>query len=208
MAARSSLLVVQRCFAHEFACQLGEERDLVPAAALEEPAWSCLLRWYPLFASAALLLYIMAIVALHIWVAYILGSGASKPSLGNRVGVLEAAEKCMSNPSAPECQLPEVSATTWHNALRLMLHIVFDLPFPVGLLHTWLSSKELQIVGLVKRVSGRFLNNGSEIGEDSFMVKTWFGTFSRPWFSFAVALGIGCLVGLGGCFGCVLLHVG
>ncbi|QRV98906.1 hypothetical protein RhiJN_26925 [Ceratobasidium sp. AG-Ba] len=204
VAARSSLLAIQRCFAHEFACQLGEERDLVPAVALEEPAWSCLLRWYPLFASAALMLYVMAIVALHIWVAYILDSGISKPSLRNRVGVLEAAEKCMSNPSAPECQLPGVSATTWHSALRLMLHIVFDLPFPVGLLHTWLSSKELQIVGLVKRVSGRFLNDGSEAGDDGLMVKTWLGTFSRPWFNFVVALGVGSMVGLALFFGILL----
>lgn len=206
VAARTSLLVVQRCFAHEFACQLGEERDLVSASALEEPAWSCLLRWYPLFASIALLLYTITIVALHIWVAHILNAGSDKPALGSRVGVLEAAERCMSNPSAPECQLPPGSAATWHNALRLMLHVVFDLPFPVGLLHTWLSAKEWQIVGMVNRISARFLNSESEIGGDGILVKTWFGTFSRPWFNFVVALGVGCTVGLALFFGILFGH--
>ncbi|KAG8766469.1 hypothetical protein FRC12_006865 [Ceratobasidium sp. 428] len=206
MTARSSLLAIQRCFAHEFACQLGEERELVSGSALEEPAWSCLLRWYLPFASIALLLYTFAVVGVHVWVAYILSSGASKPSLGNRVGVLEAAEKCMSNPSAPECALMESSTAVWRSALRLMLHLVLDLPFPVGLLHTWLSWKELQIVALVRKISGRFLNDGSDVGDDNMLVKTWIGTFARPWFNFTVSIGVGCLVGLALFFGILLGH--
>ncbi|KAG8685746.1 hypothetical protein FRC09_014553, partial [Ceratobasidium sp. 395] len=206
MTARSSLLAIQRCFAHEFACQLGEERELVSGSALEEPAWSCLLRWYLPFASIALLLYTFAVVGVHVWVAYILSSGASKPSLGNRVGVLEAAEKCMSNPSAPECALMESSTAVWGSALRLMLHLVLDLPFPVGLLHTWLSWKELQIVALVRKISGRFLNDGSDVGDDNMLVKTWIGTFARPWFNFTVSIGVGCLVGLALFFGILLGH--
>ncbi|KAG8711618.1 hypothetical protein FRC08_015676 [Ceratobasidium sp. 394] len=206
VTARSSLLAIQRCFVHEFACQLGDERELIPVSALEEPAWSCLLRWYLLFTSIALLLYAIAVVGIHIWFAYILSSSTDKPSLANRVGVLEAAEKCMANPSAPECVLSEDPTAVWRNALRLMLHIVLDLPFPVGLLHTWLSSKELQIVGLVNRVSARFLNDGSEVGDDSMMVKTWIGTFSRPWFNFAVSAGFGCLVALALFSGILLGH--
>ncbi|KAG9119696.1 hypothetical protein FRC07_005146, partial [Ceratobasidium sp. 392] len=206
LTARSSLLVVQRCFVHEFACQLGEERELVPASALEEPAWSCLLRWYLPFAAIALLLYAVAVVGIHIWVAYILSTNTNKPGLGSRVGVLEAAEKCMLNPSAPECALPKGSTAVWRNALRLMLHLVLDLPFPVGLLHTWLSAKELQIAALVKKVSGRFLNDGSDVGDDNMMVKTWFGTFSRPWLNFIVSVGVGCLVCLALFFGILLGH--
>ncbi|KAG8743293.1 hypothetical protein FRC10_012256 [Ceratobasidium sp. 414] len=205
VTARSSLLAIQRCFIHEFACQLGEERELVPVSALEEPAWSCLLRWYLPFTSIALVLYAIAVVGIHIWVASILSSNTGKPSLANRVGVLEAAEKCMSNLSAPECVLSEDSAV-WRNALRLMLHIMLDLPFPVGLLHAWLSAKELQIVGLVRRVSARFLNDGSDVGDDGTTVKTWIGTFSRPWFNFAVSVGVGCLVGLALFFGILLGH--
>lgn len=207
VTARSSLLVVQRCFPHDFACQLGEERELVSASALEEPSWSSLLRWYLPFASIALSLYTIAVVALHIWVAHLLSSGnASRPSLGNRVGVLEAAEKCMIDPTAPECARPEMAAAVWQNGLRLMLHLMLDLPFPVGLLHTWLMSKEMQMGGLVKRVSSRFLNNGVDVSDDSMMVKTAAGSFSRPWFNFVVWMCLGCLVGLALFIGILLGH--
>jgi hypothetical protein len=70
----------------------------------------------------------------------------------------------MLDPTAPECALPEGSAVVWHNALRLMLHVMLDLPFPVGLVHTWLMSTEMQMAGLARRISGRFLGDGSDIG--------------------------------------------
>ncbi|KAF8607325.1 hypothetical protein BDV93DRAFT_520196 [Ceratobasidium sp. AG-I] len=198
VTARSSLLVIQRCFPHDFACQLGEERELVPASALEEPSWASLLRWYLPFTFIALSLYAIAVVALHIWVAHLLGSSkTSKHSIGNRVGVLEAAEKCMLDQTAPECAHSDMSAAVWQNGLRLMLHLMLDLPFPVGLLHTWLMSTEMRMGGLVRRVSSRFLDEGVDVSDDSMMVKTAIGSFSRPWFNFVVWTCLGCLVGSG-----------
>ncbi|ELU39633.1 hypothetical protein AG1IA_06337 [Rhizoctonia solani AG-1 IA] len=158
VTSRSTLLVIYNCFPHDFACSLGEEEELVPASMLEEPAWASLLRWYFPFTAIALVLYFLAVIVVHVWVGRLLASPR-----GNRV--LDAAQRCMRDPTAPECELLNVHDPAWKSALRLMLHLVLDLPFPVGLLHTWLSSLELSMGTLVKRVSTRYLNESFESGE-------------------------------------------
>ncbi|GAB1520310.1 hypothetical protein RhiTH_003384 [Rhizoctonia solani] len=199
VTSRSTLLVIYNCFPHDFACSLGEEEELVPASMLEEPAWASLLRWYFPFTAIALVLYVLAVIVVHVWVGRLLASPR-----GNRV--LDAAQRCMRDPTAPECELLNVHDPPWKSALRLMLHLVLDLPFPVGLLHTWLSSLELSMGTLVKRVSTRYLNESFESGENERTVKTWLGTFSRPWFNFIVGSCLGCVAGLALFLGILLGH--
>ncbi|CEL54911.1 hypothetical protein RSOLAG1IB_07403 [Rhizoctonia solani AG-1 IB] len=199
VTCRSTLLAIHNCFPHDFACSLGEERDLVPASMLEEPAWASLLRWYFPFTAVALVFYILAVIVIHVWVGRLLASPR-----GNRV--LDLAQKCMRDPTAAECELLNVHDPVWRSALRLVLHLVLDLPFPVGLLHTWLSSLELGMGALVKRVSARYLNEMFEPREDETTVKTWFGTFSRPWFNFITGSCLGCVAGLALFLGILLGH--
>ncbi|CAE6337885.1 unnamed protein product [Rhizoctonia solani] len=189
VTCRSTLLVIHNCFPHDFACSLGEERELVSASMLEEPAWASLFRWYFPFATVALVIYVLAVVVVHVWVGRLLASPR-----GNRV--LDAAQKCMRDPTASECELLNVDDPVWKSALRLVLHLILDLPFPVGLLHTWLSSLELGMGALVKRVPARYLNETFEPSKDGTTVKTWFGTFSRPWFNFITGSSLGCVAGL------------
>ncbi|KAJ1301110.1 hypothetical protein OPQ81_003526 [Rhizoctonia solani] len=199
VTCRSTLGIVYNCFPHDFACSLGEEHELVPASMLEEPVWATLLRWYFPFATIATVLYAIAVIAIHVWVARLLD-----PPQGGRV--LDVAPKCMRDPTAPECVIIGVVEPVWKSALRLVLHIVLDLPFPVGFLHTWLASLELGMDGLVKRVTARYLNQTFEVGDDKTTVKTWLGTFSRPWFNFIVASCLGCIAGLALFLGILLGH--
>ncbi|CAE6433745.1 unnamed protein product [Rhizoctonia solani] len=199
VTCRSTLGVIYHCFPHDFACSLGEERELVPASTLEEPAWASLLRWYFPFTAVALVLYAIAVIAIHVWVGRLVGS----PQRGN---VLEVAPKCMRDPTAPECDIISVVDPVWKSALRLVLHLALDLPFPLGLLHTWLASLELGMDGLMKRVTARYLNQEFESSEDKTIVKTWLGTFSRPWFNFVAGSCLGCVTGLALFLGILLGH--
>ncbi|KAB5590361.1 Transmembrane protein [Ceratobasidium theobromae] len=202
ITCRSTLLTVHTCFPHDFACSVGEERRLVSVSTLEEPAWSNLLRWYLPFTSVALVAYVIAVIAIHIWVGRML---ASNGNTQRRMDGLEAAKKCMRDPAAPECLLLEATESVWKNALRLMLHLALDLPFPIGLLHTWLMSIEMQTNKLVKGISARFLNEQWD-SSDETTVRTWLGTFSRPWFNFVVGSFLGCFVGLVLFLGILLGH--
>ncbi|EUC61333.1 transmembrane protein, putative [Rhizoctonia solani AG-3 Rhs1AP] len=199
VTCRSTLGVIHNCFPHEFACSLGKEHELVPASMLEEPAWASLLRWYFPFMTVAVVLYAIAVVSVHVWVGRML----DPPQGGN---VLDVAPKCMRDPSAAECDIVGVVDPVWKMALRLVLHLALDLPFPVGLVHTWLASLELETDQLVKRVTARYLNLVVESSEDKTNVKTWLGTFSRPWFNFIVGSCLGCVAGLALYLGILLGH--
>ncbi|CAE6487001.1 unnamed protein product [Rhizoctonia solani] len=189
VTCRSTLGVIRNCFPHEFACSLGKEHELVPASMLEEPIWASLLRWYFPFVAVGIVLYAIAVMFIHVWVGRLLGS----PQGGN---VLDLAPKCMRDPTAPECDITGLVDPVWKMALRLVLHLALDLPIPVGVVHTWLASLELEMDQVVKRVTARYLNLPADSSEDKTIVKTWLGTFSRPWFNFIVGSCLGCVAGL------------
>ncbi|CAE6501304.1 unnamed protein product [Rhizoctonia solani] len=199
VTCRSTLSVIYNCFPHDFACSLGEERELVPASMLEEPVWASLLRWYFPFTAVATVLYAIAVVAIHVWVGRLLASPQ-----GNRVA--DVVPKCMRDPTAPECDIVNIVDPVWKSALRLVLHLVLDLPFPVGLVHTWLGSLELGMEGLVNRVSARYLNQPCDTSSEDTAVNTWLGTLSRPWFNFIVGSCLGCVAGLALFLGILLGH--
>ena len=197
ITSRSVLLVIRDSFPHDFACSIGEERELVPASSLEEPAAASLLQWYLPFTLIALAFYIAAVAGLHLWVSGLITT---------KSGLLDTVDRCPPDSTPLECSSSGTSTVAWKNALKMMMHLLLDLPFPAALTYTWLASIDLQMNGLVKRISARFLNEESDFSDTSAVVKTWVGTFSRPWFNFVVGSCLGCVLGLALFLGILLGH--
>lgn len=129
---RSSLILLQRCYPHAFACYLGAVSDiLIPGSALAEPVWAGMLRWYLPFALAFFLTYIPLIVALsyYIW-------------------------QTMSCVETHGARCP--SSSRMFSAFKSAMHAVLDVPFPIGLMHAYMTSLEVSMNKLIVNLSVQF----------------------------------------------------
>ncbi|KAH7345438.1 hypothetical protein B0J17DRAFT_639895 [Rhizoctonia solani] len=128
LMTRSSLILLHRCCPTAFACYLGSPSgELISASLLAEPVWAGLLRWYLPFVAAFFMLYYPLLIILHRF--------------------LYMSFDCF------------VTCNAGNKLLRSVvyaLHSILDVPLPIGIIHSYMNSLEVQINKLVVNISTQF----------------------------------------------------
>ncbi|KAL5641685.1 hypothetical protein ACGC1H_001979 [Rhizoctonia solani] len=128
LMTRSSLILLHRCCPAAFACYLGSPSgELISPSLLAEPVWAGLLRWYLPFVVTFFMIYFPLLILLHRF--------------------LYMSFDCF------------ITCTTGNKLLRAVdyaLHSVLDVPLPIGLIHSYMTSLEVQVNRLVVNISTQF----------------------------------------------------
>ncbi|CAE6456185.1 unnamed protein product [Rhizoctonia solani] len=137
LMTRSSLILLHRCCPTAFACYLGSPTgELISAALLAEPVWAGLLRWYLPFVAAFFMIYYPLLIILHRF--------------------LYMSFDCF------------VTCNAGNKLLRSVvyaLHSILDVPLPIGIIHSYMNSLEVQINKLVVNISTQFFRIRSSRAE-------------------------------------------
>ncbi|CAE6424747.1 unnamed protein product [Rhizoctonia solani] len=128
LMTRSSLILLHRCCPAAFACYLGPPSgELISPSLLAEPVWAGLLRWYLPFVVTFFMIYFPLLILLHQF--------------------LYMSFDCF------------ITCTTGNKLLRAVdyaLHSILDVPLPIGLIHSYMTSLEVQVNRLVVNISTQF----------------------------------------------------
>ncbi|KDN40386.1 hypothetical protein RSAG8_08149, partial [Rhizoctonia solani AG-8 WAC10335] len=128
LMTRSSLILLHRCCPAAFACYLGPPSgELISPSLLAEPVWRGLLRWYLPFIVTFFMIYFPLLILLHRF--------------------LYMSFDCF------------ITCTTGNKMLRAVdyaLHSILDVPLPIGLIHSYMTSLEVQTNRLVVNISTQF----------------------------------------------------
>ncbi|CAE6365704.1 unnamed protein product [Rhizoctonia solani] len=128
LMTRSSLILLHRCYPAAFACYLGHPSgEMISSSLLAEPVWAGLLRWYLPFAVVFFFTYIPLLILLHRFIYFSL----------NCFGTCN-------------------QGTRWVSAVGYAIHSVLDVPLPIGIIHSYMTSIEVQINRLVVNISTQF----------------------------------------------------
>lgn len=173
MMTRSSLLLLQRCHPSAFACYLGEMSDeLTPASVLAEPVWAGLMRWYLPFIGLFFLVYFSLLMTFYNALAPSRGCWSARSFLADAT--------CNSH--------------RWIRALGHAVHSVLNVPVPVGAMHVYMTSLEVEMNKLVVNISTQFLTTGTSKANSESTPSQPFGVmFDSVWAALAVWWVIGCM---------------
>ncbi|KAF8707453.1 hypothetical protein RHS03_04425, partial [Rhizoctonia solani] len=128
LMTRSSLILLHRCYPAAFACYLGPPSgEMISPSLLAEPVWAGLLRWYLPFVVVFFFAYIPLVILLH--------------------GFLWTSLMCLGS-----CDQGSRALT----AVAYAVHSIVDVPLPIGIIHSYMTSLEVQINRLVVNISTQF----------------------------------------------------